>query len=175
VWVLDPIDGTKAFITASPLFGTLIALAHDRVPVLGVIEVPALGERFTGAGGSTTLDGRPCRVRPCASLAEAACSTISPDGLPPAVDRALSAAVGLRRWGGDCYAYCQLALGGIDLVVETDMAPHDYMALVPVVTGAGGIITDWSGAPLRLRSGGAVLAAGSPQVHSEALALLSAA
>jgi inositol-phosphate phosphatase/L-galactose 1-phosphate phosphatase/histidinol-phosphatase len=88
------------------------------------------------------------------------------------VDAALWDAVAMRRWGGDCYAFCQLAMGGIDLVVEQGMAPHDFMALVPVVTGAGGVITDWSGAPLTLASAGQVVAAATPPLHAEALALL---
>jgi myo-inositol-1(or 4)-monophosphatase len=175
LWVIDPIDGTKAFITGSPLFGTLIALVEDGRPTLGVVEVPALGERFVGAGGATTLAGRPCRTRACHALGDAALSTIGPETLArvPEIDRALSDAVALRRYGGDCYAYCQLALGFLDLVVETGMAPHDFLALVPVVTGAGGVISDWRGERLTVGSAGEVVAAGSPEVHEQALALLA--
>jgi histidinol phosphatase-like enzyme (inositol monophosphatase family) len=175
VWVLDPIDGTNAFFTASPLFGTLIALSEGGLPSLGVVELPALGERLVGRDGAATRDGVACRVRPCERLADAVCATPGPRALPPHIDAALWDAVAMRRWGGDCYAYCQLAMGGIDLVVEQGMAPHDFMALVPVVTGAGGVITDWTGAPLTLASGGQVVAAATPRLHQEALALLSAA
>ena len=174
VWVVDPIDGTKAFITGSPLFGTLIALVDEGVPALGIVEMPALRERFVGIDGVATMNGRPCRVRPCPRLADASLYTIAPEALEhvPGLDRALGDAVALRRYGGDCYAYCQLALGWVDLVVESGMAPYDFLALVPVVTGAGGIITDWHGAPLTLESDGTVIAAGSPEVHAEALALV---
>ena len=174
VWVLDPIDGTSAFISASPLFGTLIALTVAGAPVLGLVELPALGERFVASGGRATVDGRPCRTRDAEGLADAVCATPAPGALPEAVDRALDAAVARRRWGGDCYAYCQVALGGVDVVVERGMAPHDYLALVPVVTGAGGAITDWDGRALTLGSGaGEVVAAGSAEVHAEALALIA--
>jgi fructose-1,6-bisphosphatase/inositol monophosphatase family enzyme len=109
------------------------------------------------------------------ALAEATCSTPAPGALPEPVERALDASGAVRRWGGDCYAYCQVALGGVDLVLERGMGAHDFMALVPVVTGAGGVITDWAGAPLTLASSGEVLAAGSPELHAEALALLAGA
>jgi inositol-phosphate phosphatase / L-galactose 1-phosphate phosphatase / histidinol-phosphatase len=174
VWVVDPIDGTKAFITGSPLFGTLIALVDDGVPALGIVEMPALRERFVGVDGAATMNGRPCRVRPCPRLADASFYSPGPETLAVAgLDHALGDAVALRRYGGDCYAYCQLALGWVDLVVESGMAPYDFLALVPVVTGAGGTITDWHGAPLSLQSDGNVIAAGSPEVHAEALALIA--
>ncbi len=172
VWIIDPIDGTKSFITGSPLFGSLVALVQDGEPVLGVIEMPALHERFIGAGGSTTLAGRRCAASNRADLARASCSTTEPGSLG-ALDAALDRAVALRRYSADCYAYCQLALGCIDLVVEIGLKPYDFLPLVPVVRGAGGVISDWAGEPLRIDSAGDVLAAATPELHARALALIA--
>jgi histidinol phosphatase-like enzyme (inositol monophosphatase family) len=180
VWVVDPIDGTKAFITGSPLFGTLIALARAGRPILGVIEMPALGERFVGAAGRpTTHDGKPCRVRDCREIGRAALYATSPEmfdgsgsGDAAAFAR-VAKAVKLRRWGGDCYAYGLLALGSVDLVIEAALQPYDFMALVPVVEGAGGIMTDWKGRPLHIGSDGHVVAAATPELHRAALGLLA--
>jgi inositol-phosphate phosphatase/L-galactose 1-phosphate phosphatase/histidinol-phosphatase len=177
VWVLDPIDGTKSFITGRPLFGTLIALLRDGSPILGVIDHPALGERWLGASGyPTVMNGRPVRVRDCPSLAAAALFASSPhmfsDADAPAFDR-------LRRearqvmYGSDCYHYALVASGYGDLVVEASMGIHDYLATVPVVEGAGGIISDWEGRPLTMRSGDRVLAAGDSRVHEAARAVLT--
>ncbi len=180
VWVIDPIDGTKAFITGMPLFGTLIALAHGGRPVIGIIEMPALGERFVGAVGRPTLhDGKPCRVRDCRDLSRATLYATSPEmfgtaeGPDAAAFRRVAAAVKLRRWGGDCYAYGLLALGCVDLVVEVGLQPYDFMALIPVIEGAGGIVTDWSGRPIDIRSDGRVVAAATPELHAAALDLLA--
>jgi len=176
VWVLDPIDGTKSFIAGVPLFGTLIALLHHGRPVLGIIDQPVLGERWLGVDGQATLfNGRPATVRACPALAEAILTTTSPDmfggGDRDAFMR-LRGAVKSTRYGYDCYGYAMLAMGFIDLIVEADLAPYDYCALIPVITGAGGVITDWAGEPLGLRSDGRLCAAGDPRVHSEALARL---
>jgi inositol-phosphate phosphatase/L-galactose 1-phosphate phosphatase/histidinol-phosphatase len=178
VWVIDPIDGTKVFISGLPLFGTLIALARRGRPVLGVIEQPISGERWAAADGvATTLNGRPARVRPCPDLAHATLFTTAPEmmtGPAAAPYGRLRAAVKLPRYGGDCYAYAVLSSGHIDLVVERLLKPYDYAALVPVVTQAGGVITDWSGRPLTLASDGQVIAAGDARVHAAARAILQA-
>jgi histidinol phosphatase-like enzyme (inositol monophosphatase family) len=176
VWVVDPIDGTKSFITGSPLFGTLIALTRDGRPEAGIIEVPVLEERFAGDGRTATLNGAPLRTRACTSLADAVVCTAPPEAFPgdfAAVSAALSSVGTLRRWGGDCYMYAQLALGCVDLVVEAILQPYDFAALVPVVEGAGGVITDWSGAPLTTSSAGDVVAAATPELHRDALRTIS--
>ena len=177
VWVLDPIDGTKAFITGLPIFGTLIALLHKGVPVIGLIDQPILGERWLGtAGGRTTLNGRPVATRPCRSLEGAYMYSTAPIMFSGEVERrhaALAKKVKLFRWGGDCYAYGLLAAGHVDLVVENSLKLYDFAALVPVVQGAGGLITDWSGKPLDMNSDGSVLAAGCPAIHDAAREILA--
>jgi inositol-phosphate phosphatase / L-galactose 1-phosphate phosphatase / histidinol-phosphatase len=177
VWCLDPIDGTKSFIIGRPLFGTLIALARAGQPILGVIDQCVLGERWVGvAGEPTTWNGRPARIRPCPGLAEAVLSTTSPQMFRGPVERAAFArierAVRLPMYGGDCYGYGLLALGCVDLIVEAGLSPHDFMALLPVIEGAGGIITDWQGRPLRPGADGRVVAAGDRRVHAAAITLL---
>src|SRR5262245_36980441 len=178
VWVLDPIDGTKSFISGMPAWGTLIGLLRDGVPVYGMMHQPFIGERFTGDGASARYRGpvgeRRLNARPCAALAEAVLFTTSPL-LMSAEERAayerVERAARLSRYGGDCYAYCMVAAGFIDLVIETNLKPHDVVALIPIIEGAGGIITDWSGKPAK--SAGRIIAAGDRRVHAEALRLLS--
>ena len=180
VWVLDPIDGTKHFITGNPLFGSLIALLRYGRPILGIIDLPMLGESWTGAAGQATRfedrDGvREVRVRPCARLDQAILTASSPhmfdDQEFPAFERVRKAAK-MVLYGGDCFYYGALASGLSDLAVEADMGVHDFLALVPVVTGAGGVMTDWRGGPLGLETDGRVLAAGDRRVHEAALSLL---
>ena len=177
IWVLDPIDGTKSFISGVPLFGTLIALARQGRPILGIIDQPISRERWIGASGHpTTLNGAPIRCRPCPALARASVFATSPDmfksGDAAAFAR-VAAAAKLVRFGADCYAYGLLALGSIDLVIEASLKPYDFSAMVPIVEGAGGIASDWRGMPLSLTSDGRVLVAGDRGVHQEALALLA--
>lgn len=177
VWVLDPIDGTKSFITGSPLWGTLIALLHHGQPVLGLVDMPVLGERwFCQSGEAAQWNGRSVHVSGCRELAQARIYTTSPDTYGASdLHRfdMLSRRCVLRRYGGDCYSYAQLAGGYVDLVVDTGLQPYDYMALVCLVEGAGGCITDWQGAPLTVVSDGRVVAAATPELHAQALALLS--
>jgi myo-inositol-1(or 4)-monophosphatase len=178
VWVLDPIDGTKSFIAGFPIWGTLIALLHKGTPVFGMMHQPYIGERFSGDSGSAHYDGpsgeRRLAVRRCASLAEATSYTTSPL-LMNAADRAAFArveqAVRLTRYGGDCYSYCMLAAGHLDLVVETELKSYDIAALIPIITGAGGIVTTWEGGPAQ--GGGRIIAAGDARVHEAALKLLN--
>jgi myo-inositol-1(or 4)-monophosphatase len=178
VWVLDPIDGTKSFIAGLPIWGTLIALMHNGTPVFGMMHQPYIGERFSGDSGSATYNGpsgkRNLSVRRCASLAEATLFTTSPR-LMNAADRAqfeqVEKEVRLSRYGGDCYAYCMLAAGHLDLIIETELKPYDVGALIPIVSGAGGIMTTWDGKPAQ--SGGRIIAAGDKRVHEAAMRLLN--
>jgi inositol-phosphate phosphatase/L-galactose 1-phosphate phosphatase/histidinol-phosphatase len=178
VWVLDPIDGTKSFIAGIPLFGTLVALVENGVPVLGIIEQPISRERWLGvAGQPTRKNGAPVLTRPCAALGDATLYATSPDMFgadAPAFAR-LKGTVKAARFGADCYAYAQLASGFIDLVVEADLKPYDYCALAPVIAGAGGVITDWRGKALGLHSDGRVVAAGDPALAPQVRALLTGA
>jgi myo-inositol-1(or 4)-monophosphatase len=179
VWVLDPIDGTKAFISGMPAWGTLIALTRSGRPVFGMVHQPFIGERFSGDGRAATYRGpagnRALMVRPCPTLTDATLYTTSPR-LMNAADRTAFArveeAVRLSRYGGDCYCYCMLAAGHVDLVIETGLKPYDIAALIPIISGAGGIVTTWNGeAP---ESGGRIVAAGDRRTHAAALALLNA-
>jgi len=176
-WVLDPIDGTKSFVSGYPLFGSLIALQQQDRAVLGVIEAPVVAERWVGAEGRATIfNGAPARTRDCRSLGEAILYTTTPDTFDAAERsrfEALSSRIALRRFGGDCYLYGMLASGFCDLVVEAHLKPHDFMAVIPVVTGAGGRISDWRGAPLSAASEGCVVAASTAALWRQALALLS--
>ncbi|MGX5777588.1 inositol monophosphatase family protein [Methylorubrum zatmanii] len=174
-WVIDPIDGTKSFVAGLPLFGTLIALAEHGRPVLGVIDMPILNERWHGAGGRAWLDGAPIRTgaRP---LSEARLFVNSPDRFRGAEAEAvarLSGEVGLRRYGGDCYAYALLASGHCDLVLGAGLAVYDVFALMPVIEGAGGLITDWQGRPITPDFDGRVVAAANPALHGAALERLA--
>lgn len=177
VWVLDPVDGTKAFITGKPSFGTLIALVRGGVPILGIIDQPIIGERWLGAAGrGTTLNGAPASVRPCAELGHAYLYATGPEMFAgPNADAwgRLAPRVKQPRYGADCYAYGLLASGFVDLVVEAQLKPYDYCALVPVVEGAGGIMTDWHGRRLGLVSDGRVVAAGDARMHRAALDTLA--
>lgn len=178
VWVIDPIDGTKSFIAGRPIFGTLIALLRQGRPVLGVIDQPIVGDRWIGvAGRPTTHNGQPARVRPCpGGLAASMFGTTSPDLFPGAdyeAYRRVATQVKTAAYGGDCYTYGLLASGYYDLVVESGLKLYDFAALVPVVTGAGGLMTDWQGNPLDANSTGQVVAAGDPRTHREALAALA--
>ena len=178
IWVLDPIDGTRSFITGSPLWGTLIALLRGGRVELGMVDMPVLGERWVGQPGAGALrNGQPVRARDCRSIAEARIVTTSPDIFNAAdwqaFDR-LSRRCAMRRFGGDCYGYAQLAGGTIDLVVETGLQPYDYLGPTGLIEAAGGIVTDWEGRPLGLASDGRVIAAATRELHQQALAVLAA-
>jgi myo-inositol-1(or 4)-monophosphatase len=180
VWVLDPIDGTKSFISGMPAWGTLIALTRGGRPVFGMVHQPFIAERFSGDGAAAHYRGpagdRALLTRPCGSLAEAVLYTTSPRLMNPQ-DRAAFAVVEdkvlLSRYGGDCYAYCMLAAGHVDLIIETELKPHDVAALIPIVSGAGGIMTTWAGGPAE--QAGRIIAAGDRRVHDAALAVLAGA
>lgn len=177
-WVVDPIDGTRAFITGRAQFGVLVALLDRDRPVLGIIDQPITGERWVGVTGRPTrfsgpLGGSP-GCRPCPELALAEVSCTSPDmfGADLPKWRKLAAACRRTYYGGDCYAYGLLALGQIDVIAEADLKVWDWAALLPVVEGAGGRMTDWEGNPLRPDGDGRALAVGDPALLNEALRML---
>ena len=175
VWVLDPIDGTKSFITGVPLWGTLIALTHQGQPVLGCIHQPILDQLMIGDGQTTTLNGQAVRARPCPKLSEATLlfsDTFTPPAHPscqPFDD--LRRHVRLARTWGDCYGYLLLASGRADVMMDPIMNPWDIAALVPIVRGAGGVITDWNGGPAYPAS--STIAAGSAELHRQVRAALA--
>lgn len=176
-WVIDPIDGTKAFATGNPAFGTLVALLRRGRPLIGVVEHAALSARLLGVDGRvTTCNGAECRASAVAALARASLYATSIDlfaGPALAAFERLSAACRFRVFGGDCHCYTLLARGFTDLVCEARLKPHDFLALIPVVEGAGGVITDWHGRALTLHSDGHVLAAANRALHQAALAELN--
>jgi inositol-phosphate phosphatase / L-galactose 1-phosphate phosphatase / histidinol-phosphatase len=176
-WVLDPIDGTKSFVSGFPLFGSLIALTRGPRALLGVIEAPALEERWVGCEGRATLfNGSAARTRPCQDIADAVVYTTTPDSFSAAERRcfdALSARAALRRFGGDCYLFGMLASGHCDLIVEVQLKPHDFMAVIPVVEGAGGRISDWRGAALGPQSDGRTVVAATESLWRQAVEVLS--
>ncbi|MBY0336042.1 MAG: inositol monophosphatase family protein [Acetobacteraceae bacterium] len=184
LWVLDPIDGTRAFLTGRPLFGTLIGLLHRGRPVLGLIDQPVTGERWVGTAGSGTrfrgpLDGSGDGVastRRCPEIAAAELACTSPDifgaATAPRFER-VRRAVRRVSWGGDCYIYGLVALGLVDAVVEDTLKPWDWAALVPVIEGAGGRMTDWRGRALTLGSEGDVIAVGDAALLPQISALLA--
>jgi inositol-phosphate phosphatase/L-galactose 1-phosphate phosphatase/histidinol-phosphatase len=177
VWVLDPLDGTRAFITGRPMFGTLIALTQGGQPMLGVIDMPILGDTWIGARGhATTMNGQPVQARACADLKDAYFSCALPQmfqGADRARHDALANGAKSATYGGDCYQYAMVATGFIDLVAERTLGLYDYMSLVPVLEGAGAYITDWQGRPLSIESGDQVVAAGDRRVLDQALAHLN--
>ena len=179
VWVLDPIDGTKSFICGMPAWGTLIALTRQGEPIYGMVHQPFTHEYFSGDGSAASYRGpagdRALRVRPCADLTDAVLLTTSPLLMGETDRRAfqrVEQAVRLSRYGGDCYAYCMLAAGHVDLVIETELKPYDILPLLPIIEGADGIVSTWDNGPPH--AGGRVIAAGDRRVHAHAMELLNA-
>lgn len=177
VWVLDPVDGTRAFISGLPLWTTLIALRHDGAPVIGAVAAPALGEVFLGGPDGAVLirNGArtPIRARSCATLGEATISTTDPILFDARARRgwdALRASSRLARLGCDAYAYAMVAAGRMDVVAETGLKPWDWAAPMTLVRAAGGVVTDWSGGEPSGES--SLLAVGDPRLHEPALGLL---
>lgn len=184
VWVLDPIDGTKSFISGSPLWGTLVGLMHHGKPIAGMLNQPFTREMFIadvsgahwhGLNAQGSVETRLLKTRACATLESATLLTTSPYLIAGELrDKYLQVQqqVRLPRFGGDCYIYAQLAMGHADLVIEAGLKPHDIVALIPIIERAGGIITTWSGGDAA--KGGAIVAAGDARVHAQALAILNA-
>ncbi|MGO4404805.1 inositol monophosphatase family protein [Bosea sp. RAF48] len=179
VWVLDPIDGTAAFIAGLPVYGTLIALMQAGEPIIGIIDHPATGDRWVGVRGSPTLfNGRPCRTRRCGSMQEAILSASNPDLFNdeerPALD-AMRAATAWRIWGGACMSFGLLASGRTDMSFDAGLKLWDFAPCRPIIEGAGGVITDWEGRPITRETGQRILAAGDPERHREMLNLVGRA
>ncbi|MFA7439612.1 MAG: inositol monophosphatase family protein [Sphingomonadaceae bacterium] len=176
IWVLDPIDGTRSFIAGRPLYGTLIGLLEGGRPRLGLIDAGATGDRWLGVligKPQTTLNGRPVKVRACSGLADAHGATTSPQLFTRAGYEVFQRVAGQARdmlYGGDCHNYGLMASGYLDFVIEEGLQVHDWAALVPVIEGAGGLVTDWQGRSLTLASNGEILASGDQKTHAEILA-----
>lgn len=196
-WVLDPIDGTKSFVIGRPTFGTLIALCENDVPMLGIIDQPITGERWIGVQGQSTLflqkgphpsplpegrgdkNGIAVKTRSCKNLKDACAGSTTPAMFPPLslpkggeIWRNIEPAVKMLAWGGDCYMYGLLASGFMDVCFEASLSPYDFCALVPVVEGAGGVMCDWDGKPLTMKSDGRVIAVGDAALRADLIRLL---
>lgn len=180
-WVIDPIDGTTSFVIGKPIFGTLIALTYKDIPILGIINQPITGERWVGISGKkTTLNNKIIKTRKCENFSDAILCTTSPvffQGMNRKIFKAITSRTKYQRfegaiYGGDCYLFGLLALGFVDIVIEYGLNNYDYMALVPVVKSAGGVITDWKGADLHLKSNGMVLACGDAGLHKKIIELI---
>jgi histidinol phosphatase-like enzyme (inositol monophosphatase family) len=178
-WVLDPIDGTRGYLSGTPTWGVLIAVADQGGPIYGVIDQPFIGERFEGGLGRAEVTGPmgrfDLRCRPARALDDAILFSTFPEvGTPEegAAFRRLVPRVRLTRYGMDCYAYALVAAGTVDLVIEAGLQAYDVQAPIAVIEAAGGIVTDWQGRPAP--QGGQILAAANREIHAEALALLNA-
>ena len=179
-WVVDPIDGTRSFITGTPMWGTLIGLLHSGAPVLGLMDQPFTGERFWSDAKSAFRresggKARRMRTRACSRLADALIMTTSPEMFEAGVEmdsfERIKKAARMTRYGGDCYAYCLLAAGFVDLVIEAGLKSYDVVALIPIVERAGGRMTTWDGRPAT--AGGRIVATGDPALHDKVLKLLN--
>ncbi len=185
-WIIDPIDGTRAFLMGSPLWGSLIGLCHDNRPLLGLMNQPFTKERFWASplGAFARWPGYEGKITTSSTetLSEAIITSTCPDLFAAKEDLKafdqLRSRCKMTRFGGDCYNYCLLAHGGVDLVVESGLAAYDILPLVPLVEQAGGVISDWQGAPLRLNmttpETTRVIAAATAGLHQQALEILSA-
>ena len=183
-WVIDPIDGTRAFVCGAPTWVTLIALEHDGAPVLGLIDQPYTDERWLAQKGAVFQRGKTsgaCRVSGVTDLGRARLSTTDPRAAGGYFSDAEAGAFArlcektqVQRFSLDAYAYALLALGELDLVVETTLQRHDYAALIPVIEGAGGVVTNWRGAPVGSDERGEILAAATPELHEAAMGVLKA-
>jgi len=178
-WVIDPLDGTRAFVIGVPLWGTLICLQKDGEPLFGLFDQPYIGERFVGRPGRAELLARATAqtltTSTCSRLPDASLSATSPElfvgkGEFEAFET-VAEECRLVRFGGDCYSYGMLAAGHLDLVIEASLKPFDIAALVPIVRGAGGVITQWSGGPPQM--GGRIIAAATPALHAQAVEMLN--
>lgn len=177
LWIIDPIDGTRSFITGNPLFGMLLGRVVAGVPEVGVVRMPALGETFAGARGrGAWLNGAPIRVRATKTLAEAMVYVNEAEKIEaadPARFARLCRVGHTRRMGYDCYPHALVAAGQIDVVVDCGLQPYDYLPLIALVEGAGGVICDWQGRALTLQSDGRVITAATPELRDQMIALLS--
>jgi myo-inositol-1(or 4)-monophosphatase len=179
-WVIDPIDGTRSFITGTPMWGTLIGLLHEGEPVLGLMDQPFTGERFWSAQSAAYArdasgKARRIRTRPCPRVSDAIMMTTSPELFARGAEadgfQRVKTEIRMTRYGGDCYAYCLLASGFVDLVVEAGLKSYDVVALIPIIERAGGRVTTWDGRPAT--SGGRIVASGDAALHDRVLKLLN--
>ena len=184
-WVIDPIDGTVSFVMGRPIFGTLIALCFEGKPILGVINQPISGERWLGVVGGqvntmTTFNGKKIKTRNCPNLSEAILCSTSPfffqgkdlEMLNKISSQTKYQSQGGIIYGGDCYSFGLLAMGQVDIIIEKGLKSFDFMALVPVIKAAGGVITDWQGRELNINSDGKVLACGDKTLHQKILEMI---
>ncbi len=177
-WIIDPIDGTRAFISGLPEWGVLVGLTFDGEPIAGWADIPFLGERFSAIAGTGTYrrgsHRQPLRTRRTTALDSATLFCTHPNVFKEPAERAaferLAGRVRLQRYGGDCYSYCLLALGQLDLVVEGSLQAYDIVPLMPIIAAAGGVVTNFDGQPPL--AGGTVVAAATPELHAQALAVL---
>lgn len=178
LWIIDPIDGTRSFITGSPLFGMLLGRVVAGVPQIGIVRMPALGETFAGAAGQgASLNGNPIRVRGTRDLAQAMIYVNEAERIAaadPARFARLCRTGHTRRMGYDCYPHALVAAGQIDAVVDCGLQPYDYLPLVALVEGAGGVICDWQGRDLTLQSDGRVITAATPELRDAMIEVLAA-
>ncbi|ACC76568.1 inositol monophosphatase family protein [Paraburkholderia caribensis] len=174
-WILDPLDGTRAYATGSPMWGTLIGVLWDGEPWLGAIDLPAMNRRMIAGQVRAYCSYAEMKTSGCTAVDEARLCTTMPDKFTEAQRtsyRKLADAVSVYRYSGDCANYAGLVAGHCDLVVESGLSPHDYLPMVPLIERAGGIITDWDGRPLSESSAGHVLAGATPQLHALAKQIL---
>jgi len=175
-WIIDPIDGTRAYITGVPTWGTLIALKNGDDHEIGMIDQPYLKERFIGTKNGSTMNGNPIKCRPCESIFYATISTTDPFQLfknDDEQDRFFRVAAGAKmmRNGYDCYAYAMVAMGFMDVVIETGLEAYDIQGIIPVIEGAGGIVTNWQGD--KVTEGGQVVACGDKRLHEKVIGILN--
>ncbi|QIQ22354.1 histidinol-phosphatase [Zophobihabitans entericus] len=179
VWVIDPIDGTKAFVTGLPVYGTLISLTYKGVPFIGIIDHPFTSERWVGIDGQvTTYNDKPVSTRQCSKLADAIVSIGNPESLSSGETANFTKLCQQTKWrvyGGSCYVYARLSSGQIDISVDSGLDPFDYCALDVVIRNAGGILTDWEGKRLSIHSGHRVVASGDKELHQEVIKVLAGA
>ena len=179
VWVIDPVDGTKAFMAGLPVYGTLIGLARGGRPVLGIVDQPVTRERWTGIDGAgTRYNGERVHTNACDGLSDALVCTTSSEHYEGDDARSFQRIVTRSRWmvyGGNCHAFARIACGFVDVALETRVGVYDYCALVPVVENAGGVMTGWRGEPLTIdpAPGGRILASGNRALHEDAMACLA--
>ena len=174
-WVIDPIDGTKAFVSGKPTFGSLVGLLESGRPVAGFCDMPVLDELYIGVGTEAWLNGTPISVSASKDLVTSRLATTSPDAFPPgglAVFNRISAQAGLTNYGGGRHNYALLAAGHIDLVIEDSLAPHDIMGVVPIMQAAGACVTDLQGDPVRYPHTTSLLCAATPELHAAVLAIV---
>lgn len=177
-WVIDPIDGTRAFICGRPVFGTLIGLVRDDTPIAGLIDMPILDETYVAVGDRATLNGGAITTSAVTTIRNARLATTAPEALREdslAAFNRLSAIAATNSYGGDCHNYALLAAGHLDLVLEDGLATHDIMGVVQLIRAAGGVVTDKTGAPVSMRGTTSLLAAATPALHAEALAIVTGA